>query len=991
MGIVLDPPCPAPDIRAMLAAFSLVLAIATLRLPCSSRRRRALGGVALATGLFLAGGIAAAHQAARAAAARLALPPALDFGAGGGRTVRLTGRFETDAEESGGRGRAIVRTERIEDGALSAPFPARILLSWPVLEHAGLPSRLAGRAVSGTVRLFTPSSYGNPGAYDAAAGAARKGLAGFAMAKSPRLLAIEVGETGASLPTRALRRYQAIFDRLYTTPRQAGASLSPEGAVLRASVLGGRLALPPETERALVASGTYHIIAVSGLQVAVVGGVFLALLLRAPVSARVATVCAAGSILFYAQIVAPSASVQRATCMAMVACAGRVLARRPLAATTLAHTAIGLLAVFPSDLFDPGFQLSFAATAGILLFAESLISVLRARWGLSALLAASLAAQAAAAPATAYWFQRMVPFGLVSNLLAVPLGSLAVVLGVCLLPAEFLGEPVLRIVGGAAGLACRALLAIASIPVEGSFLSFRVALPRPGLVAAAAGGLALLAIPREVPRRAGFALTAVVLLVMALDGRVSPFTSRAAHESGAEGRLVMDLVDVGQGDAILVIFPDGETMLVDGGGRAGSDFDVGARALVPELLRLGILRLGRVVLTHGHEDHGGGLREVLRSIRVDEFISPDAPEEQLRDDLETLGRAQGARVLRVRRGYRIHEAGTEVLCLSPFSETLDDPNGDSIVLRFETAARSILLAGDIGTDVERHLLKDGLAPADVLKVAHHGSATATSEGLLEALHPRIAVISVGASNPFGHPSSKVLDRLAKRHIAVLRTDRDGAVRVATDGRELLAGSLRPEHPLGYPGPSLRPALPAARGNLDREGDERQDEDGERGQREHDAEGPEPALVPADRRVRASSHEDENPGPEEPGGEDSGGRAVRDARRRSEYDQPRDGARKLAPVDPERHREQHAGGPEVRDGGQKARAHETDHPGNGEPRQQPVQPRRNRERHVTAVELPDGKQIHRRHEETKPSGHQPAVHDDVCAVRYGAVRAPGKEL
>jgi len=634
------------------------------------------------------------------------------------------------------------------------------------------------------------------------------------------------------------RRFERIFLRLYGGP---GGRLSAEGSVLRASVLGGRTGLAPADERALVASGVYHILAVSGLQVAVLAGAVLLILQRTPLPLWAALALVALAAAFYGEVVAPSASVRRAVVMAALAAASRLARRRTRPLALLAATALGLLCLRPSELADPGFQLTFSATAGILLFSDRLAAHLPARWGLSSLLAASLAAQGATWPLVALWFHRVVPYGLASNLLAVPLGSAAVVLGILLLPADLVGEPLSTAVGSLAQLAVNGLLAVAKVPVEGTFLSFRVPEPTAAALAMAFGGLFVLALSRRARALAagGAALLAAAFLLTVADplpredARGIPpadprLTERgglgleerpaqAVPEQGApperrrtplsggttEALLTIDVLDVGQGDAILVGFPDGETMLVDGGGFPGSSFDIGERVLVPELERRGLRRIGRIVLTHAHEDHGGGLREVLRDLSAGELLSPDTPEGPLRDELEGIARKNGTRVLRIRRGYIIREGDTTIECLSPFAGGMDDPNADSVVLRVSHGSGSALLTGDIGAASERKLVSSRLARADFLKVAHHGSAGSTTLALLQALAPRVAVISVGASNRFGHPSPEVLRRLSSARALVFRTDRDGAVRLAAGEDRLYAGTLMEDRAMAFPGPPLR--------------------------------------------------------------------------------------------------------------------------------------------------------------------------------------------
>lgn len=810
----------------------LALAVAALGwlCACQDRRRRVLRALGVGICLFLAGGLARTRESRLLEAPLTSLPAVLSLAPGEGRIVKLTGIFEEDPEAGDRVLRASVRGERVEDGRHEASFTGRVLLTWPPgpREH-GPPPPYEGRRLTASVRLRVPRNFGNPGAFDYVGYLERRGIEALGAVKSTRLMTVEPGPARFSLATALRRRFDRILFRLFEGP---GGGLSLEGTVLRASLLGGRSGLPAESERALVASGVYHILAISGLQVAVFGGSLLVILRRLAVPERGALLLAVAATLLYGSVAAPSPSVRRAVLTGALAGAARFSHRRTPGLSLLAAVTFLSLALHPLDLSDPGFHLTFSATAGILLFAPRLAKRLRARWGLSGLVSASLSAQATTFPIVASWFHRVVPYGIASNLLAVPLGSAAVILGIALLPADAISQALSSRIASLAALAVRCLLAIASVPVEGTALSLRVAPPSLLALTLAGAGVLLLAVRRTRPIVAGSALLALALGLILLgphvsgrvpcEGRVPSEdrvpcqdrvgatieqpTGRSAPGQGRVGApggtLTLDALDVGQGDALLVGFPNGETMLVDGGGFPGSTFDVGSRVLAPELERRGLHRLGRILLTHAHEDHGGGLREILRSFRVGEMLSPDAAEGPLREELETMARGRGARVLRIRRGYTIREGATEIECLAPFPGAMDGPNSDSVVLRITHGERSILLTGDIGHATESRLVASGLRHADVLKVAHHGSAHSTSDLFLSALSPRIALMSVGEANRFAHPSEHVLRRLAARRTSVLRTDRDGCVRVAICGNRLYAGSMLPGHPLAYPGPPV---------------------------------------------------------------------------------------------------------------------------------------------------------------------------------------------
>lgn len=260
---------------------------------------------------------------------------------------------------------------------------------------------------------------------------------------------------------------------------------------------------------------------------------------------------------------------------------------------------------------------------------------------------------------------------------------------------------------------------------------------------------------------------------------------------GGRREASITFLDVGQGDCILVRAPGGRTLLIDGGGqaevgeepesRAGSRSDrLGERVVVPALKRLGVRRLDAVLATHPHEDHCGGLSAVLRRFPVGLVLDsglPSASEGHRR--LLALARERRVPVRVVRRGARLNLGDGMILEFlhpgePPLSGTRSDENNNSVVGLLRYGTIRVLLPGDLEAEAERRLLPF-LEPVSLLKVAHHGSHFATSIAFLKRLRPRIAVISCGAGNPFGHPDGETLQRLRSMGVTVYRTDLQGAV------------------------------------------------------------------------------------------------------------------------------------------------------------------------------------------------------------------------
>lgn len=252
--------------------------------------------------------------------------------------------------------------------------------------------------------------------------------------------------------------------------------------------------------------------------------------------------------------------------------------------------------------------------------------------------------------------------------------------------------------------------------------------------------------------------------------------------------LSIAVLNVGQGDSILVRSPVGRTMLVDAGNERA---DV-ERVILPYLRNHGMSSLDYLILTHPDQDHVGGMPALLDSIPVATFVDPVHPGETNQTYRNTLQRVQskGIKAMKARRGQTEIDLGTEtrVQLLAPEDPLLSDTssfnNSNSVVLRVTLGSVSALLTGDIDEEAEARLLghRDDLR-SQILKVAHHGSRYGSSDPFLDAVRPEVALISVGKGNSYGHPHSQLLQRLERRQIKVLRTDTQGTLEVTTDGRE----------------------------------------------------------------------------------------------------------------------------------------------------------------------------------------------------------------
>ena len=284
------------------------------------------------------------------------------------------------------------------------------------------------------------------------------------------------------------------------------------------------------------------------------------------------------------------------------------------------------------------------------------------------------------------------------------------------------------------------------------------------------------------------------LLASSLAIAVFPFTPYRP-----EGKLEVTILDVGQGDSLFVVSPKGKTLLIDGGGAFGGfpgqelpvGSDPGEEAVSPYLWSRGFQQLDVVALTHAHQDHIGGLTAILENFRVGSLWLGREVASPAQAKLEELAREKKIPVAHEMRGQKFSWDGVDGEFLWPeisASEVAPSAqNNDSLVLRLQYGNRTVLLAGDAEKQAEKEMLAENSSEAmraDILKIGHHGSKNSTTLEFLTTVHPGVAVISAGEDNPYGHPNQELLERLEQVRVRILRTDRDGAVHVLTDGKRL---------------------------------------------------------------------------------------------------------------------------------------------------------------------------------------------------------------
>jgi competence protein ComEC len=784
-------PMPIGVVRVVLGVVWLVtVAAVSLRAPPLAVV------VLLVAGFTTSGVLLGATRHAAALETPLARWFADQPGAAGGRVgpVLLEGRLRADATPTDYGVTLRLMVERIGRADMLRATSGGVRLSVGGRRWSGRTAGWrAGRVVRVYATLRRPAAYRNPGVADQARRQAMRGTALIGSVKSGLL--VDVARRG-SAPAELASWARAVVRRCIG--RSVGRHGARSAAIVTAVLIGDRAGLDEETTRRMQESGTYHVIAISGGNIAILAGCLLLLGRSAGLRPRRASGAAILLLVAYAYLVGHEASVARATTAAVIVLGAGLLDHRTPPVNVLAVAATGLVLVSPLVLFDAGFLLTFGATLGIVLGTSRLGDTLcriPARWvdplprwvtPPMTLLAATLCAEAALMPVGAALFARVTLAGLVLNFLAIPLMTVTQLAGMAALGLAVLHPLLGNVAGFLAHLAATGLVESTRLLDLCPWLVFRVPAPATPVLVVYYGGLMWL-FRTGISARAR--ASAQVLLALAALWVVSAPARPALTGEPAAGWMRVSFLDVGQADATLVQTPSRRSLLVDAGGSISPRSDIGSRVVAPALWALGVRRLDVAALSHGDPDHIGGLGAVVEDFAPREvWEGVPVPRHRQLDALRLASGTIGARWRRVVAGDRFDVGGVSIAVVHPPPadwERVRVRNDDSIVLDVRYGDVAVLLPGDIGREVEGRVA-NALEPVAfrIVKVPHHGSAGSSSPGLVEATAPCVAVISAGHANPFGHPAPGVVRRYRDAGALVLDTGRDGAVTVETDGREV---------------------------------------------------------------------------------------------------------------------------------------------------------------------------------------------------------------
>jgi competence protein ComEC len=711
------------------------------------------------------------------------------------------------------------------------------------------PALQCGDEVEAPMRIKVAERYRDPGAWQYADYLLAQGIGAHASVRASKITQPDESSVSLSAHVDRSARLQCriyaaqswasgrVLDYVHSKANRGLPGImrlnQDDAGMLNAMLFGDRAGLNKTQRVGFERTGSFHLFVVSGMHVGLLAGLVFWLARRLKLREWLATSVTIALTFGYALLTGFGAPVQRALFMTAVFLLARLLSRDRNVLNALGAAALGVLIWSPAALFEASFQMTFLAIVAIggiaiplaersflpyahaaehlgdkwedigfpprvaqfrlmlRLWSEAIAGIagdwarglpsLLVRWSLWALELALIGAVAEMVMVLpmAIYFHRATMFAVPTNMLSVPLVAVLAPMAVVTFCASLLSPWVAMLPGAATALLLHGVTGVIGRVSAVHAADLRVPAP--------VWWIALLAIVTwafccwAVRRSRGWAWAAVAVLPL-----VPLMVLWPEPAIVSPGMMEVTAIDVGQGDSIFIVGPDGSTMLLDAGGPVGgvteaaeatSRFDVGEEVVSPYLWSRRFRRLDVLALSHAHSDHMGGMPAVMRNFRPRELWVSVDPNSDAYRALLSEAREFGVQVRHFYAGDQLAWGGTQVAVLAPetgYSNPREPVNNDSLVMRMQYGKSSVLLEGDAEAPSEREMLAHGrVAAVTLLKIGHHGSRTSTTQGFLEAAAPKDAVVSVGRGNTFGHPRYEVIERIADARIKLYRTDEFG--------------------------------------------------------------------------------------------------------------------------------------------------------------------------------------------------------------------------